>query len=143
MHMRQFDIGTAYLNSDLTMRIYMHQLKGFVNPKTPSHVCLHLKSLYGLKQYGRLWNHTFDAFLKLYDLITSDANTCVYYCLTAFHFVDLIVGSFVDDGIVCATNKQDLDVVIKHIANMLKVTHGPMDYRSLLAGSATCCIIFN
>ena len=128
MHMRQFDIGTAYLNSDLTTRIYMHQPEGFVNHKTPFYVCLLLKSLHGLKQSWRLWNHTFDAFLKLYDLITSDADTCVYYRLSSNRTVDLIVGIFVDDGIVCATNEQDLDAVITHLSTMFKVTHGPMDY---------------
>lgn len=40
----------------------------------------------------------------------------------------LHVGIFVDDGIVCATNPQDLDAVINHLASMFKVTHGPMDY---------------
>ena len=126
--MRQFDIGTAYLNSDLTTRIYMHQPEGFVNPHHPDYVCSLLKSLYGLKQSGRLWNHTFDAFLKLYNLITSDADTCVYYRLTANQTVDLIVGIFVDDGIVCATNEADLDAVIQHLQTNFKVTHGQMDY---------------
>jgi hypothetical protein len=128
MHMKQFDIGTAYLNSDLTTRIYMHQPEGFVHSQLPSHVCLLLKSLYGLKQSGRLWNHTFDHFLKLYNLLVSDADTCVYYRPTATHFVDLIVGIFVDDGIVCASNPKDLDDVIQHLARTFKVTHGPMDY---------------
>jgi hypothetical protein len=128
MHMRQFDIGTAYLNSDLTTRIYMHQPEGFVNSLTPDYVCLLLKSLYGLKQSGRLWNHTFDAFLKLYNLLTSDADSCVYYRPTSNNSVDLIVGIFVDDGIVCATNAKDLDAVIQHLSSMFKVTHGPMDY---------------
>lgn len=126
--MRQFDIGTAYLNNDLTTRIYMRQPEGFINHKLPKHVCLLLKSLYGLKQSGRLWNHTFDSFLKLYNLLTSDADSCVYYRPTASKSVDLIVGIFVEDGIVCATNAQDLDVVIQHLASMFKVTHGPMDY---------------
>ena len=128
MKMRQFDIGTAYLNSDLTTKIYMQQPEGFIHPKHPSHVCALLKSLYGLKQSGRLWNHTFDAFLKLYDLITSDADTCVYYRLKPGHTVDLIVGIFVDDGIVCASTTHDLDAVIAHLQSMFKVTHGPMDY---------------
>ena len=128
MHMRQFDIGTAYLNSDLTTKIYMQQPEGFIHPKHPSHVCALLKSLYGLKQSGRLWNHTFDAFLKLYDLIASDADTCVYYRLNTGNTVDLIVGIFVDDGIVCASNTHDLNAVIEHLQGMFKVTHGPMDY---------------
>ena len=128
MKMRQFDIGTAYLNNDLTTKIYMQQPEGFIHPKHPSHVCALLKSLYGLKQSGRLWNHTFDAFLKLYDLITSDSDTCVYYRLKPGAPVDLIVGIFVDDGIVCASTAQDLDAVIEHLQSMFKVTHGPMDY---------------
>ena len=128
MHMRQFDIGIAYLNNTLTTRIYMHQPVGFVHTRTPLHVCLLLKSLYGLKQSGRLWNHTFDHFLKLYNLLTSVVDTCVYYRPTSNNFVDLIVGIFVDDGIICASNLADLNVVIQHLATMFKVTHGPMDY---------------
>ena len=128
MHMRQFNIGTAYLNSDLTTRIYMQQPEGFIDLKNPSFVCELLKSLYGLKQSGRLWNNTFDNFLKLYNLLTSDADSCVYYRLTADKSIDLIVGIFVDDGIVCATNEADLDAVIQHLKTNFKVTHGPMDY---------------
>ena len=128
MKMSQFDIGTTYLNSDLTTKIYMQQPEGFIHPEHPSHVCTLLKSLYGLKQSGRLWNHTFDVFLKLYDLTTSDADTCVYYRLKPGHTVDLIVGIFVDDGIVCASTAQDLDAVIEHLQSMFKVTHMPMDY---------------
>ena len=129
MHMRQFDIGTAYLNSDLTTRIYMRQPEGYLHFQLPSHVCLLLKSLYGLKQSGRLWNHTFDTFLKLYNLLPSDADTCVYYRPTASkQSVDLIVGIFVDDGIVCASNEHDLDAVIQHLSSIFKITHGPMDY---------------
>ena len=128
MHMRQFDIGTAYLNSDLTTRIYMQQPEGFIDPDHPLYVCSLLKSLYGLKQSGRLWNHTFDTFLKLYHLLTSDADSCVYYRLTPTKSIDLIVGDFVDDGIVCATSEMDLDAVINYLQTNFKVTHGPVDY---------------
>lgn len=61
-------------------------------------------------------------------MLTCDVDTCVYYRPTATNSVDLIVGIFVDDGIVCASNAQDLDVVIQHFASMFKVTHGRMDY---------------
>lgn len=128
MHMRQSDIGTTYLNGDLTTKIYMHQPEGFVNSKLPTYVCLLLKSLYGLKQSRRLWNHTFYHFLKLYNLLTSDTHTCVYYRPTANNSVDLIVGIFVDDDIVYASYPQELDAIINHLANTFKVTHGQMDY---------------
>ena len=81
-----------------------------------------------LKQSGRLWNHTFDTFLKLYHLLTSDADSCVYYRLTPTKSIDLIVGIFVDDGIVCATSETDLDAVIKYLQTHFKVIHGPVDY---------------
>lgn len=128
LHMRPFDIGTAYLNNDLTTRIYMKHPEGFINPCTLSHVCLLLKSLYGLKQSGRLWNHMFDAFLKLYDLVTNDADTCVYYWQNSSKVIDLIVGIFVDDSIVCASSQKNLDVVIQHLGRVFKGTHGPMNY---------------
>lgn len=128
MHMRQFDIGTAYLISGFTIVIYMQQPEDFISNEFPSHVCQLLKNLYGLKQSHRLQDHTFDVFLKLYNLITSDAGNCVYYRPTPNQYVDLTNGIFVDDGFVCVTNEQELDVVIQHLATMFKVTHGPADY---------------
>ena len=44
MMMKQFDIGTAYLNSDLVEPIYMIQLLGFQSLTYPDHVCLLLQS---------------------------------------------------------------------------------------------------
>jgi hypothetical protein len=44
MHMRQFDIGIAYLNIDLTTRIYMHQPEGFVNPKAPTQESIRIET---------------------------------------------------------------------------------------------------
>lgn len=122
MHTRQFDIGTAHLNVDLTIVIYVRQREGFISKTFPSHMCQLLKSLYGLKQSCILWNHTFDAFLKLYDLTTSDANSCVYYWPTSTNSMDLIFSIFVGklNGIVCATSEQKLDIVIQHVARMFK-----------------------
>ena len=66
--------------------------------------------------------------LLLLLLITSNADTCVYYCPTSTHSVDLIVSIFVDNDIVCTSKEHDLDDVIQHLANMFKVTHRPMAY---------------
>ncbi len=109
--MKQFDIRIAYLNSDLTTAIFMHQSEEFTNPKHPKHVCQHFN---GLKQSRRLWIHIFDAFLKLHDLITSHSDSCVNYRMTTASKVDLIDGIVVDDGIVCATSERDLDNVNHH-----------------------------
>ena len=50
------------------------------------------------------------------------------YGPTTSKSVDLIVGIFVDDGIVCASNPAYVDNIINHLASIFKGTHGPMDY---------------
>lgn len=54
-------------------------------------------------------------FLKLYNLLTSDVDTCAVYRPTTSHIDHLIVGIFVDDGIVCAT-------MCSRIKSRIKVT---------------------
>lgn len=105
MKMLQFDIGTAYLNGDLSKEIYMQQPEGYINSSNVKLVCKLIKSLYGLRQSGRQWNIKFDQFLKKYNLIPSDADSCVYYNKTIDGHIEAIVGIFVDDGIACAIDQ--------------------------------------
>jgi hypothetical protein len=50
---RTFDIKSAYLKSDIDQEVYMHFRKG--NKGDDSVWVRLLKSLYGLKQAGKLW----------------------------------------------------------------------------------------
>jgi hypothetical protein len=59
--MCQMDVKGAYLNGRLKERVYMLQPEGF-NDGT-GHVCLLIKTLYGLKQSGREWNIELDTKL--------------------------------------------------------------------------------
>lgn len=43
------------LNGVLTLDIYMHQPKGFIDPRFPSHVYKLNKALYGLEQALKIW----------------------------------------------------------------------------------------
>jgi Reverse transcriptase (RNA-dependent DNA polymerase) len=56
------DISHAYLNGKLEEDIYMQQPEGFEVGR-PEHVCKLRKSLYGLKQAGRVWNKTLQSVL--------------------------------------------------------------------------------
>ena len=52
----QKDVGSAYLNADIKEEIYMEQPEGYVITQSGGQrlVCRLKKSLYGLKQAGRL-----------------------------------------------------------------------------------------
>ncbi|CAB0037468.1 unnamed protein product [Trichogramma brassicae] len=63
LHSAQFDVSTAYLNSELTETIYMRVPDGLNVNKNNAVLKLN-KAIYGLKQSGRCWNERFDAFIK-------------------------------------------------------------------------------
>ena len=53
----QMDVKTAFLNGKLLEDVYMTQPEGFVDPRNPNKVCKLQRSIYGLKQPSRTWNH--------------------------------------------------------------------------------------
>ena len=58
LELRQVDVKGAYLNGVLEEDIYMRQPKGFVKEGEEGLICKLHKSLYGLKQLGRVWHNT-------------------------------------------------------------------------------------
>jgi hypothetical protein len=63
LKLRFVDISHAYLNGELEEEIYMQQHEGFEVGR-PECVCRLHKSLYGLKQVGRVWNKTLRSVLS-------------------------------------------------------------------------------
>ncbi|XP_073821289.1 uncharacterized protein [Musca autumnalis] len=61
LFVHQLDVTTAYLNGTIDEDIFMEQPKGFEDPDNPDMVCKLKKSIYGLKQSGRMWNEKLDA----------------------------------------------------------------------------------
>ena len=62
------DGKTTYLNANIDYDIYLQQPKGFEQGENK--VCHLNKSIYGLKQSGKLWNKLIHAFLT--DIAFSD-----------------------------------------------------------------------
>ena len=58
------DVKLAYLHGVLDEEIYMEQPEGFIAKGEENKVCRLVRSLYGLKQAGRVWNRTFVHTIK-------------------------------------------------------------------------------
>ena len=59
IHIKQFDVKTAFLHGNLEENIYMEQPYGF---EIDDRVCHLQKGLYGLKQASRQWNKVLEKF---------------------------------------------------------------------------------
>lgn len=115
LEMSQFDVKTAFLYGYLDETIYMEQPEGFVEEE--GKVCLLQKSLYGLKQAPRQWNKRFTNFLSEFSLELSKNDGCVFYR----HDPLCIVAIYVDDGIVFAKDKQEIDKVLKKLREEFEI----------------------
>ena len=58
------DVKTAYLYGKLKEEIYMAQPEGFIKSGQEHKVCKLVKSIYGLKQAGRVWYETISKTLQ-------------------------------------------------------------------------------
>ena len=88
------DVKTAFLNSYVEEEIYMEQPKGFKSENS-SKVCKLNRSIYGLKQASRSWNHHFDEAIHSYDLIKNEDEPCVYKKVSGSQLTFLVL--YVDD----------------------------------------------
>lgn len=90
----QMDAVTAFLQSDLNETIYMKQPDGYSDGTDK--VCLLQKSIYGLKQAGRMWNKKLDDVLRKFHLKRSSFDPCVYLNSD----LTIIVAVYVDDLLI-------------------------------------------
>lgn len=108
MYLQQFDVKTAFLHGELDEVIYMQQPKGYEDGT--NRVCKLNRSLYGLKQASRCWNHRFTAVLKKHGLTSTNADYCVF---TNGNDRDrLILAIHIDDGLISATNQSSIKKVV-------------------------------
>jgi len=92
----------------------------------PNMVCLLKKSLYGLKQSPRCWNCKFDKFIKLFRLLPSGEDPCLYVGNIKDSKVYLIL--FVDDGLIAAPNEEYCSTIVKQLRNNFKITVSKIEY---------------
>ena len=82
----------------------MKQPEGFIVKGKEHLVCKLKRSIYGLKQSPRCWNHALDAELKSMGFVQSSGDPCIYVdsgdmCMIAVFVDDLILAGKTDERI--------------------------------------------
>ena len=99
LHMRLIDVITAYLYGSLDTDIYMKVPEGLNLPikNVPREMfSIKLKkSLYGLKQFGRMWYNRLSEYLIKVGFKSNQISPCVFIKRSQSDFV--IIAVFVDD----------------------------------------------
>lgn len=91
----------------------MVQPPGFVNSRTPNHVCRLHKALYGLKQAPRAWYSTFSAFLLHHGFVNSHCDSSLFIHKTSSVITILLV--YVDDIILTGNSSAHIQQLISHM----------------------------
>jgi len=102
LKVRQLDVKGAYLNGILTQPIYMEQPISFEDGSRL--VCLLIKSIYGLKQAGQVWNIEFDQVIRRLGFRALILDLCTYILREGINFV--IVTVWVDDLLLFAMTEK-------------------------------------
>ncbi|KAK9907230.1 hypothetical protein M0R45_000963 [Rubus argutus] len=107
LNMQLMDVVTAYLYGDLDTEIYMKVPDGLSLPKSSgsrprSAFAIRLKrSLYGLKQSGRMWYTRLSDYLIGRGYVNNELCPCVFIKTTSSGFA--IVAVYVDDMNIIGT----------------------------------------
>jgi hypothetical protein len=108
LELNQMDVLTAYLNGKLLKELYLAPPDG-VQIK-PGHCWRLKKSVYGLKQAGRTWNHTLNKALGDLGFAHLDAKTCLYVFPDKDGGLCYLV-VYVDNLLLAATSRKLMDKV--------------------------------
>ncbi|PNY13707.1 putative copia-type protein, partial [Trifolium pratense] len=125
--MRQLDVKNAFLHGKIKETVFMEQPPGFVNPKTPNHVCLLKKSLYGLKQAPRAWFDRLSTFLLHHGFICSKADSSLFILKTSS--VTTLILIYVDDILVAGNNDLFITNLVQQLGREFAIKDlGPLHY---------------
>lgn len=121
----QLDVKTAFLHGRLDEEIYIHQPEGYVVQGREKYVCKLKKSLFGLKQAPRAWNIELNEAITKYGLTRSEEDQCVYYRVEGDNWI--LATFFVDDGLICGTNKEIIQRFVVHLEKKFELRTLPAE----------------
>src|ERR1035438_1852402 len=103
------DVKSAYLNGKIDIALYMKQPEGFVIKGKENHICKLLRSLYGIKQAGNIWNHNLDNTLVNLGFTRLKSDACIYTKGSLSNGDFLLVALWVDDLLAAGQSRTILD----------------------------------
>ena len=122
------DFTAAYTQSDLppSEYVYLKPPPGHDRDTDGNEIVWHLtRSLYGMVQSGRNWYLRLREWLIAHGFEPSFADPCVY--TKATEHGRLILGVYVDDLVICHTDKAARDAFVSELAKEFKFTdQGPL-----------------
>ncbi|SCV67545.1 BQ2448_5156 [Microbotryum intermedium] len=126
LHVHQADIDKAYLHGDLDYDIWMTAPHRF---DLPGDKVLRLhRSIYGLKQAGRIWNRHIDASLRDLGYTATGTDHCVYSRLDDCHRPHYIA-LYVDELLIISPDLAEIERVISGLEQRYGVKRlGPAEY---------------
>lgn len=116
MSLRHFDVETAFLNGDLEEELFLKFPAG-CGDLTDKIVKLK-KSIYGLKQSGRMWNLKIASLLINLGFKQSQADQCLF--IKGEGANQILIGLFVDD-ILSSGQPEQLDSLFRDISSVFKL----------------------
>ena len=118
LHVHQMDVETAFLNGELDCPIYMRQPPGSVKPGTESLVCLLKKSIYGLKQSGRVWYQKMhDCLVQQHGFEAMQGDHCVYRKDDFNSGSTIWIALYVDDLLIMGNKLKSIHSFKQHLAS--------------------------
>jgi hypothetical protein len=127
--LEQLDINNAFLHGDLNEEVYMSLPPGFEIPNSDcsSKVCRLHKSLYGLKQASRQWNHKLTTTLISLGYSQSQADHSLFVKASDSTFTALLV--YVDDIVLTGNSMFEINYVKQILDNRFKIKDlGPLRF---------------
>ena len=148
----QMDVVSAYLNGDLDEELYMNlpeELESSLKEIVATHrhqdtvcksqewlrqiqsggrkACRLQRSIYGLRQSGRMWNRKLDHALKSLGLKPSAADPCLYVQRTGETI--MLIAIYVDDLVIATNNVENMRMVKESLQRVFKMKDlGPIHY---------------
>ena len=117
LQMRLMDVVTAYLYGSLDTDIYMRVPEGLRLPKANNHETREMfsiklrRSLYGLKQSGRMWYNRLSEYLRKEGYKNDMICPCVFIKRSEMGFAIIVV--YVDDLNIVGTSFLELQMKFK------------------------------